>query len=84
MSGLRTLLKQIAEDAALWKAVKQDPVAVAAEYSLSAEEMKLLRSGDVEKLRAAVGDPKLQLPRDLSALAKHDLRRRDGDVPFFN
>ena len=88
MTGLRTLLKKLNDDASLWTAVKGDPLLAVKKFSLTKQETLLLFSGDAAAVREALGEPRLVLPEDFSAIkiavSKHDLLKRDGDVPYFN
>jgi hypothetical protein len=61
MSDLVRLLKDLGQDASLAETYEQDPVSVLKKYDLSKEEVKALKSGDVDKIREISGLDELHM-----------------------
>ena len=55
MSELVRLLKDLGQDAKLAEAYEKDPDAVLKKYDLSDDEIKALKSGDLDKIREVSG-----------------------------
>ena len=60
MSNLNQFAQKLSADAALLEAYKKDPQGVMQANGLTAEEITLVMSGDLARLKAYVGDATLQ------------------------
>jgi hypothetical protein len=60
MSNLNQFAQKLSADAALLEAYKKDPQGVMQANGLTAEEITLVMSGDLARLKAYVGDSTFQ------------------------